>query len=344
MMNCMSVDLKKIAKQLVAPGKGILAADESSPTIKKRFDSIGVESTKETRRDYRELLFTTPDIEKFISGVILFDETIKQMSSGGVSIPKLLSQQGIIPGIKVDKGKVPMLESPNEMVTEGIDGLRERLVEYKKLGAKFAKWRAVFSVEGDLPTQTCIDANAKLLSCYAAYCQEVGIVPIVEPEVLMKGTHSIEEFAGDSKKVLKGVFLALAKHKVSFDEMLLKPSWIHPGLDRKAAGPGTSGPEEKVTSKKVAMETLKIFRQVLPDELPGVVFLSGGDSPEDSTSHLDALNELGGTPWQLSFSFGRALQKPALEAWQGKKENEKKAQQAFYERARLNSLARTGDY
>lgn len=330
--------LSKIAKQLVAPGKGILAADESFPTIEKRLSSVGLQSTEEIRRSYRELLFTTPGIEKFISGVILFDETLRQKAQSkpfkGESFAEVLSARGIIPGIKVDKGKVPMPGSPNETVTEGIDGLQDRLVEYKKLGAKFAKWRAVFSVEGSLPTQACIDTNSELLARYASYCQKAGLVPIMEPEVLMKGKHCIEEFAKDSKRVLRTVFSFLAKHKVRFNEILLKPSWIHPGLDRK----------EKIDSRQIAKATLKVFREVLPDELPGVVFLSGGDSPEDSTSHLDALNELGGVPWQLSFSFGRALQKPVLEAWRGKKENIEKAQKAFYERARLNSLARTGDY
>lgn len=326
-------ELHKIAKELVAPGKGILAADQSSPSAGKLLEIAGVKNTPENRGYFRGLLFSTPDVEKYISGVILHDETINQEFQGKPMV-KILQEKGILPGVKVDRGKVPMPESPDEMVTEGIDGLRDRLSEYKKLGAKFAKWRAAFSVKGDLPTQLCIDANSELLARYAAYCQEAGLVPIVEPEVLMKGNHSIEEFAKDNKRVLKTVFLYLSKHKVEFDKMLLKPSWVHSGLERKS----------DEDSKEVASVTLRVFKEVLPDELPGVVFLSGGDSPEDSTSHLDALNEISSAPWQLSFSFGRALLKPALSAWQGNKENEETAQKAFYERARLNSLARSGDY
>lgn len=327
------VDLHKIAKELVAPGKGIFAADQSPPSAGKLLAIAGVENTLGNRSYFRGLLFSSPDVEKFISGVILHEETIIQ-EFRGKPIVKILEKKGILPGIKVDRGKVPMSESPNETVTEGIDGLRDRLIEFKKIGAKFAKWRAAFSVEGYLPTQLCVDTNSELLARYAAYCQEVGLVPVVEPEVLMKGRHSLYEFAKDSKRVLKTVFSYLSKHNVDFDKMLLKPTWIHPGLDKK----------EKADSKLVASETLRVFKEVLPDNLPGVVFLSGGDSPEDSTSYLDALNEIGGVPWQLSFSFGRALLKPALSAWGGKKENEESAQKAFYERARLNSLARSGDY
>jgi fructose-bisphosphate aldolase class I len=327
-------DIRRVAESLVAPGKGILAADESFPTIKKRFDSIGIKSTKETRRAYRELLFTTPDIEKFISGVILFDETLRQKAKNGKSFPKLLTDRGIIVGIKVDQGKVALENSPNEMITQGLDGLRERLLEYSQLGAKFTKWRAVYSINKNTPSDVCIEVNAEGLARFAALSQETGLAPIVEPEVLMKGDHAIERSAGVSKKVLKAVFLELEKHKVDFKGMLLKPSWIHPGFDYP----------KKPNSKIVAQATLRVFREVLPDELPGVVFLSGGDSPEDSTTHLDALNELDRAPWQLSFSFGRALQQPALKAWAGKSANIEKAQKAFYERARLNSLARSGDY
>lgn len=326
--------LSKTSEKLVAKGKGILAADESTGTIKKRLDTIGVESTEENRRSYRELLFTTPDIEKFISGVILFDETIRQKTKDQVSFPKLLKQKGIIPGIKVDKGKVDLPNCPGEMVTEGIDGLRERLAEYVTLGAEFTKWRAVFSISEDLPTQTCIDVNADLLARFAALSQEAGLVPIVEPEVLMTGDHSIEKSAEVSFRVLKYVFLELERQKVDIESMLLKPSWVHPGFDNK----------KKPKDIKIAKTTLRVFKKVLPDNLPGVVFLSGGDSPQDATAHLDALNEIGGAPWQLSFSFGRALQAPVLAAWQGKRENVEKAQKAFYERAVLNSLARTGDY
>ena len=326
--------LKKIASSLVAPGKGILAADQSPSSAAKLLDIAGVKSTSKVRGYYREILFTTPNIERFISGVILHEETIYQKSRKGVPFPKLLLERGIVPGIKVDKGKVDMPNFPGEKITEGIDGLRGRLEEYKKLGAKFAKWRAVFSVKGGLPTQICIDSNSELLARYAAYCQEVGLTPIVEPEVLMEGEHSIEEFAKDNKNVLKTVFLYLSRHKVNFKGMLLKPSWIHQGLGKKT----------KNESKVVAEHTLRVFKEVVPDEVPGVVFLSGGDSPEDSTSHLDALNEINDASWQLSFSFGRALQEPVLKAWQGKEENVRHAQQVFYERARLNSLARSGEY
>jgi fructose-bisphosphate aldolase class I len=326
--------LYEIAKKLVASEKGILAADESTGTIEKRLASIDLPSTEKHRRDYRELLFTAPEIEKFISGVIMFDETVRQSSSLGKPFPKLLTDRGIIPGIKVDKGVVELPNFPGEMVTEGIDGLRDRLAEYSKMGLKFAKWRAVFSMEGKLPTQTCIDTNSDLLARYTTYCQEAGLVPIVEPEVLMKGNHTIEEFAKDNKRVLKTVFIYLDKHKVDIKGMLLKPSWVHGGMD------GVN----KTDSMQVAKETLKVFKEVLPDELPGVVFLSGGDSPEDATSHLDKLNEIDNVPWQLSFSFGRALQEPVLETWLGKEENIRDAQQVFYERARLNSLAREGDY
>lgn len=323
----------EIAKYLVSGNKGILAADESTGSIKKRFDSIGVASTVENHRIYRQMLFTTSGIEKFVSGVIMFDETLRQETDGGITFPNYLVDKGILPGIKVDKGLIPMANFPGDTVTEGLDGLRDRLSEYKKLGAKFAKWRAAFKISGKTPSQTAIDSNSELLARYAVYCQEFDIVPIVEPEVLMDGTHTIEKSNEINLKVLKSVFLYLAKHKVDIKGMILKASWVHPGLDLKG----------DADSKIVAKNTLDVFKKTLPDELPGVVFLSGGDTPEDSTSHLDKLNELNSS-WPLSFSFGRALQEPALKTWAGKKENMAKAQEVFYERVRLNSLARTGEY
>jgi len=326
--------LESTSKALVSPGKGILAADESTGTIKKRFDAIGVASTPENHRIYRELLFTTPGIEKFISGVIMFDETIRQSTHDGESFVTYLSKNGIMPGIKVDKGAVDLANFPEEKITEGLDGLRERLNEYSKLGARFTKWRAVIKIGKGIPTEACIYSNAEGLGRFAALSQEADLVPIVEPEVLMDGDHNIERSAEVVKKVLKEVFIALDRQRVYIKGMLLKPSWVHPGFDNP----------DKPEKKDIAKYTLKVFKEVLPDNLPGIVFLSGGDTPVDSTSHLDALNELDEAPWQLSFSFGRALQEPALKAWAGKNENILTAQKLFYERARLNSLARTGDY
>jgi fructose-bisphosphate aldolase class I len=326
--------LSKVAKDLVAPGKGILAADESMGTIKKRFDSIGVESTSENHKVYRQLLFTTGDIGKFVSGVILFDETIRQKTDDGVFFPEFLEKRGILPGIKVDLGKKDLANFPSEVITEGLDGLRERLSEYVGLGAKFTKWRALIKIGDNIPTTTCILSNAESLARFASLSQESGLVPIIEPEVSMEGTHSMDRSREVTKKVLKEVFIALDRHKVDIKGMLLKPSWVHPGFE--------SG--HKPQSEEVASATLSVFKEVLPDDLPGIVFLSGGDSPTDSTSHLDKLNESDNVPWQLSFSFGRALQGPVLKAWGGKEENVGKAQKAFYKRAKLNSLARSGEY
>jgi len=326
--------LKQTAQALVAPGKGILAADESEGTIKKRFDTIGVESTEENRRFYRELLFTAPGVEEFISGVIMFDETIRQKSSDGKPFPQILSDRGIIPGIKVDKGTKEMEGFPEEKITEGLDGLRERLEEYKGLGAKFTKWRAVITIGEGIPTQACIDSNSEALARFAALSQGVGLVPIVEPEVLMDGGHDIKRSEEETYKTLKSVFTALSKHKIYFEGMLLKSNWVHPGKE--------SG--QKASDKEIAEATLRILKEAVPTEVPGIVFLSGGDSPGESTSHLDVMNEIGGVPWQLSFSFGRALQEPVLKAWEGKVENKEAAQKVFYERARLNSLARSGQY
>lgn len=325
---------KSVARALVAPHKGILAADESFPTIKKRFDAIGVESNEENRRAYRELLFTTEGIEEFISGVILFDETIRQTTKEGKPFVKILQEKGIIPGIKVDKGTVPMAGFPEEKITEGLDGLGERLAEYKNLGAKFTKWRAVITIGETIPTNECIDSNAEMLARFAALSQEAGLVPIVEPEVLMDGGHDMERSKEVGRRTLKSVFLFLGKHKVALEAMLLKPSWVHPGKDYP----------QRPSDEEIAQATLGLFKEVLPDGLPGVVFLSGGDSPEDSTGHLNALNQMGGANWELSFSFGRALQEPVLQTWGGKEENIKLAQEAFYKRAKLNSLARAGEY
>jgi len=326
--------LEETARLLLTPPKGILAADESTGSIEKRFASVGVESTSESRRVYRQLLFTSPGIEKFISGVIMFDETARQSADDGTTFIKILSHKGIIPGIKVDKGAKDMAGFPGEKITEGLDGLRERFSEYAEMGLRFAKWRAVIEVGDEIPTDECIHFNSELLARYAALAQEANIVPIVEPEVLMEGKHSISRSKQVLRKVLKEVFLSLDRNKIFLKGTILKSSWVHPGLE--------SG--EQAESKAIARETIDVFKEVLPDDLPGIVFLSGGDSPEDSTSHLDALNELFHEPWLFSFSFGRALQQTVLETWKGNKENVARAQQVFYERAELNSLATKGKY
>lgn len=326
--------LKETAQKLVSRNKGILAADESTGTITKRLSAVGVKSTEENRRVYRELLFTTQGVEEFISGVIMFDETIRQSSKDGVLFPKLLSDRGIIPGIKVDKGKTDLANFPGEKITEGLDGLRGRLKEYFELGARFAKWRAVITIGKGIPTQTCIDSNAEALARYAALCQEVDMVPIVEPEVLMDGDHDIERSEDITRATQTSVFRSLDAHGVFFGGMLLKPNMVHSGKNH----PG------KPSDKEVAEATLRTLKRTVPPEVPGIVFLSGGDAAADITSHLDVMNEEGGVPWQLSFSFGRALQKSALEAWHGREKNIKKAQEIFYNRAKLDSLARSGEY
>ncbi len=321
------------ARQLVAAGKGILAADESSPTIKKRFDSIEVESTAANRRDYRQLLFTTEGIEEFISGVILFDETIRQKTDDGIALPELLVRRGIIPGIKVDQGKIDLTNFPGEKITEGLDRLGERLEEYRILGARFTKWRAVITIIGDtIPSPVCIEANAAALARFAALSQKAGLTPIVEPEVLMDGKHTIERCEEVTLATLDAVFSRLREHRVVLEGILLKPNMVLPGKDC----PQQAGPEE------VAEATIRTFRAVVPAAVGGIVFLSGGQSPEEATANLAALNRAGPQPWELSFSFGRALQQPVLAAWKGKPENVPQAQQAFAKRARLNSLARRG--
>jgi len=327
-------DLESTAKALVAEGKGILAADESDGTIKKRFDSIGIESTEENRRAYRDLLFTTDGVEDYISGVILFDETIRQSGIDGTPFPKLLESKGIIPGIKVDKGAKPLANAEGETITEGLDGLRERLEDYRGLGARFAKWRATYSITDHLPSDYCIWTNAHALARYAALCQEAGLVPIVEPEVLMDGTHTIERAFHVTSRVLGAVYTELFDQKVRLEGTLLKPNMVLSGYD----APDHASPDD------VAEWTLKCFHRHVPAAVPGIVFLSGGQSDEDATANLNAMNKLGPHPWQLSFSYGRALQAPALKAWGGKPENVQAGQRAYYHRAKMNGAARTGMY
>ena len=326
--------LESTARALVADGKGILAADESGGTIKKRFDSIGLESTEEARRDYRELLFTTGGAEEFISGVILFDETIRQSASDGTPFPKLLESKGIIPGIKVDKGAKPLALADGETITEGLDGLRERLAEYRELGARFAKWRATYSITEDEPSEYCVWTNAHALARYAALCQEADLVPIVEPEVLQDGTHTIEQSSNATGRALQAVFTELHDQRVDYRGTLLKPNMVLSGYEASS----------RASVDEVAEATLRCFYKHVPAALPGIVFLSGGQSDEDATAHLNAMNARGPHPWQLSFSYGRALQAPALKAWGGKPENVEAAQRAYYHRAKMNSAARTGMY
>jgi fructose-bisphosphate aldolase class I len=327
-------DLEAIARAIVAPHKGILAADESSPTIKKRFDSIKVESTEENRRAYREILFTTPRVNEFISGVILYDETIRQKSADGVPFPKLLESRGILPGIKVDKGAKALAGAPEEKITEGLDELRESLAEYRGFGARFAKWRAVIAIGDGIPSDTCIDANAHALARYAALCIEAGLVPIVEPEVLMDGDHAIERCYEVTERTLRRVFAELYAQRVPLERTILKPNMVLSGTEC----PRQAGVRE------VAEQTLRCFRNCVPAALPGIVFLSGGQSDEDATAHLNEMNRIGGVPWELSFSYGRALQAAPLKAWAGRPENRDRAQAAFYHRARCNGAARSGNY
>jgi len=328
-------DLEATAQALVAPGKGILAADESSPTIKKRFDTIAVESTEDNRRAYRELLFTTPGAGEYISGVILFDETIRQNAADGTPLVEILKRQGMIPGIKVDKGAKRLAGAPGETVTEGLDGLRDRLQEYAELGARFTKWRAVIAIGDGLPSTYCLDVNAHALARYAALSQEAGLVPIVEPEVLMDGDHDLARCAEVSEETLARVFAALHDQRVLLEGMLLKPNMV---LDGKDHAP-------KAGVEEVAAATVKTLRRRVPAAVPGIVFLSGGQSDVEATAHLNAMNAMDGNlPWQLSFSYGRALQAPPLKAWAGKAENVARAQKAFHHRARLNGAARHGRY
>jgi len=340
-------ELRETAQALVAPGKGILAADESSGTIKRRFDSIDVESTEDNRRAYREMLFRTEGAADHISGVILYDETIRQKAADGTPLVEVLEKQGVIPGIKVDEGAKPLAFSEGETVTEGLDGLRERLAEYKALGARFAKWRATYSIDtasaagsgperqgGRRPTDYCLDVNAHALARYAALCQEAGIVPIVEPEVLMDGAHTIDESFQVTERVLAEVFHQLLHQNVEFEGMLLKPNMVLSGYDGAT----------QASVEEVADHTVRCFKLTVPAAVPGIVFLSGGQSDELATAHLDAINRLGPLPWQVSFSYGRALQAPALKAWGGKDANVAAGQAAYLKRARLNGAARDGAY
>jgi fructose-bisphosphate aldolase class I len=327
-------DLELIARKLVAPGKGILAADESSGTIEKRLKSINVPSTEENRRAYREVLFTTKGAGDFISGVILFDETIRQKTRDGRTFVQTLEEQGIIPGIKVDKGAKAMANFPGEKITEGLDGLRERLTEYRQLGARFAKWRAVITIGENIPTHTCIDANAEALARYAALCQESDLMPIVEPEVLMDGSHTIERHFEVTEQTLRSVFDALAKHRVVLEGILLKPNMVLSGKECP----------QQASVQEVAEATLRCMKRVVPAAVPGLVFLSGGQTDQQATEHLNEMNRLNQVPWQLSFSYGRALQARVLKAWKGNEANSAEAQRAFHHRAWCNSKARFGKY
>ena len=327
--------LESVAKAIVSKQKGVLAADESNSTLKKRFDSIKVESTEENRRQYREILFTTEGIEAYIGGVILFDETLRQGTRDGIPFAQLLMNRGIIPGIKVDKGANALALYPGEKITGGLDCLRDRLVEYKQMGAEFAKWRAVIEInESDVPTAFGIRANAHVLARYAAICQELDIVPIVEPEVLMGGAHDIQRCEVVTSRVLEAVFTELDAHHVIFEGMLLKPNMVIAG--KKCAR------QENV--QRVAEATIRCLTRCVPAAVPGIVFLSGGQSAEDATDHLNAINMMGPHPWQVSFSYGRALQAPVLEAWKGQEDNLATAQKTFLKRCRLNGLARNGKY
>jgi fructose-bisphosphate aldolase class I len=327
-------ELEAVAQAMVAKGKGILAADESMGTIKRRFDSIKIESNENNRRAYREMLFTTPGLEEAISGVILFDETIRTAASDGTPFPQVLSKKGIIPGIKVDKGPVDIAGFPGEVVTEGLDGLRARVKEYREFGAKFAKWRAVITIGDGIPTYNCLEANAHALARYAALCQEGGLVPIVEPEVLLDGNHTIERCEEATEAALRITFSTLMRHRVHLEGMILKPSMVVSGKEN----PRQAGVEE------VAERTIRCLKRTVPAAVPGIAFLSGGQSAVSATEHLNAMNKLGPHPWQVSFSYARALQDPAIKAWKGESANVATAQKIFRHRATMNGAARSGSY
>ena len=328
-------ELNKVAEAMVKPGRGILAADELTGTIGKRFETIGVPSTADTRRDYREMLFrTTEAMSKYISGVILYDETIRQNAKDGTPLVKLIEKTGTMPGIKVDKGTKPLPNCPGEVITEGLDGLRERLIEYRGLGAKFAKWRAVIDIGNGIPSYECISANAHALARYAALCQDESIVPIVEPEVLMDGDHDIDRCYKITEWTLKTVFEQLYYARVALEGMVLKPNMVIAGKK----SPKRAGVEE------VAEKTVRLLKSCVPAAVPGIAFLSGGQSDEDATAHLDAMNRLGPLPWPLSFSYGRALQHSPQTTWSGKPENVAAAQRAFNHRAMMNGLATLGQW
>jgi fructose-bisphosphate aldolase, class I len=329
-------ELEKTARELVAPGKGILAADESFGTIGKRFEAVGIESSEESRRQYREMLFTTEGIGEFLSGVILFDETLRQNASDGTPLPKVLKNQGVIPGIKVDKSTVNLPLSPNEKFTQGLDGLGDRLAEYRELGARFTKWRAVITIGEGIPTESCIEANAEALALYAAFAQEYDLVPIVEPEVLIDGDHSIEQCYDATQWMLNVTFDEIYEHGVELSGMLLKPNMVISGKD----APEQAGVEE------VARATVECLLRTVPAAVPGIVFLSGGQTDLQATQHLNAMNRLykGRLPWELSFSYARALQGQPMEIWGGTVDKVEAAQKAFYHRAKMNSAARSGSY
>jgi len=328
-------ELQTTLAELVAAGKGILAADESAPTMLKRFKAVNVESTEANRRAYRSLLLSTPGLGEFISGVILFEETLGQQAPDGTFLPAVAAGQGIVPGIKVDKGFTPLANAPGDVVTQGLDGLAERLAGYKEQGARFAKWRAVYSISPNNPTPSGITTNAEVLARYAAVCQSLGLVPIVEPEVLLDGDHGIERCLEVVENVQHEVYYALHRHRVELEYTLLKPSMVMPG----------NGAPERASPEEIAENTLCALRRSVPAAVPSINFLSGGQTPEEATANLNAINALAGnSPWQLSFSYGRALQQPVLEAWQGNCENVIAAQQALYQRAKLNGAARYGQY
>ncbi len=332
----MSIEqLAETARAMVAPGKGIIAIDESSATCAKRFAGVGIENTEENRRAYRELLLTAPNANQYLSGAILFDETIRQSTRSGIPFAKYMADNGMIPGIKVDKGTHALAGFPGEVVTEGLDGLRERLAEYYKLGARFAKWRAVINIGDDIPSGTCIEANSHALARYAALCQEQGLVPMVEPEVIMDGDHDIETCYEVTEVVLRSLFDALYNQSVMLEGTILKASMVVPG----------KGCEEQASVEEVAESTLMCLKSAVPAILPGIVFLSGGQSDHDATAHLDAMNRMGPNPWPLSFSYGRAMQQAALKLWsQDMAGNYAKAQQTVFERAKANGLAALGQW
>jgi fructose-bisphosphate aldolase class I len=329
-----SVELQQTIHDMLDAERGILAADESSGTIEKRLKAVGVESTEENRRWYRSMLLSTPDVGKYICGVIFYEETLGQKDDNGTPLAELAASQGVIPGIKVDKGKGPLPGAPGDMITYGLDGLEERMATYKAQGARFAKWREVYPITEHNPTALGLTENANMLARYALICQQAGIVPIVEPEVLIDGSHSLERAAEVNEQVWHAVFHALHQHGVALEHMILKPSMVTPGKDAGKASPND-----------VAEMTVKILRRTVPPAVPSINFLSGGQTPEEATANLNALNQLKDkAPWHLSMSYGRALQEPAMEAWGGDTSNREKAQQAFLKRARLNSMARQGRY
>jgi len=328
------VKLSETVRRMLMPGKGILAADESASTLKKRFEQVGVESSPETNRSYRNLLFTTDEIDKYISGVIMFDETIRQATNDGVDFPKYLSEKGMVPGIKVDKGKVDMPNFEGESITEGLDGLRSRLEEYRSLGAEFAKWRTVINISESTPTGICLQSNMRSMALYASYCQELDMVPIVEPEVLMDGDHTMNKCALTTKKALDVLWACLFDHKVYLEGLILKINMIVPGKNSN----------QKVSVNEVAKTTIQTMKDAVSVAVPGIVFLSGGLGERDATTYLNEMNKEPNLPWELSFSFGRALQESALKAWSGKDENTQSAQKIFLHRAKMNSLSRSGEY